>query len=145
MRPLELDVSEYPLFTRKVKTERRHILDDEQLKFLESVYVSIETRTLYLPSNSLLWRARRGHNGYRKVRWTQHQYLEIELPLAIEDMKPRPDRSAEGRVNPKGIPCLYCSTDRDTAMSELRPWVGERLTVAELMTLRSLRRLHQGL
>ena len=53
-------------------------------------------------------------------------------------MKPRRDRSTEGRVNPKGIPCLYCSDRRDTAMTETRPWIGAYVTVAQLELAREL-------
>src|ERR1039458_6332974 len=36
-------------------------------------------------------------------------------------MKPKPEKAKEGRVNPKGIPCLHLATHEDTAMSEVRP------------------------
>jgi len=48
------------------------------------------------------------------------------------------DRAREGRVNPKGIPCLYCAKDKETAMSEVRPWIGSYITVSEVMTLQPL-------
>jgi RES domain-containing protein len=54
-------------------------------------------------------------------------------------MKPLPDRASEGRVNPKGIPCLYCSTDKKTAMTETRPWIGSYVTVAQFEVLKDLR------
>jgi len=53
-------------------------------------------------------------------------------------MIPQPDRAEEGRVNPKGIPCLYCSTDKDTAVAEMRPWAGEFVT-AKVVILRDLK------
>jgi len=34
-------------------------------------------------------------------------------------MKPLRDRAYEGRVNPKGVPCLYLATDPETAMMRL--------------------------
>jgi hypothetical protein len=53
-------------------------------------------------------------------------------------MKPLPDRAAEGRVNPKGLPCLYLSTDRETAMTETRPWIGSLVSVAQFVMCRDL-------
>ena len=53
-------------------------------------------------------------------------------------MMPLPDRANEGRVNPKGIPCLYFSSDRDTAMTETRPWIGSLVSVAQFVMLREL-------
>jgi RES domain-containing protein len=44
-------------------------------------------------------------------------------------MKPESERAREGRINPKGIPCLYLATHEDTAMSEVRPWHEARISV----------------
>ena len=54
-------------------------------------------------------------------------------------MKPQPYMAKEGRVNPKGIPCLYLATDRDTAIAEVRPWVGSLISVAQFKITRDLR------
>jgi RES domain-containing protein len=45
-------------------------------------------------------------------------------------MKPKPEKAKEGRVNPKGIPCLHLATHEDTAMSEVRPWHKARISLA---------------
>lgn len=39
-------------------------------------------------------------------------------------MKPLSNSASEGRANPKGIPYLYVATDKETAMSEVRPSLG---------------------
>jgi hypothetical protein len=54
-------------------------------------------------------------------------------------MLPPGDRASEGRVNPKGIPCLYAATHQETAVAEVRPWMGAHVSVAELTILRTLR------
>jgi hypothetical protein len=54
-------------------------------------------------------------------------------------MKPLSYRAHEGRVNPKGIPCLYLSDDRDTAMTETRPWIGSCVSVGQFVIVRELR------
>jgi len=46
-------------------------------------------------------------------------------------MIPDPKLTREGRANPAGAPVLYLASDRETAMSEVRPWVGVDVTVAE--------------
>lgn len=51
---------------------------------------------------------------------------------------PLRDRAKEGRVNAKGIPCLYLSDDKDTAMGEVRPWVGSYLSLAQFKILRKM-------
>ena len=64
---------------------------------------------------------------------------QVAVPYSARRMKPLTDRATEGRVNAKGIPCLYLSTDRDTAMSEVRPWIGSFLTVAQFRVFKDLR------
>ncbi len=46
-------------------------------------------------------------------------------------MIPIKREACEGRINPKGIPVLYLATDPDTAMSEIRPCMGQSISVAE--------------
>ncbi|MDP2331028.1 MAG: RES family NAD+ phosphorylase [Reyranella sp.] len=53
-------------------------------------------------------------------------------------MKPLPDRASEGRINPKGIPCLYFATTREGAMSEVRPWIGSVVSVGRFRINRDL-------
>jgi len=53
-------------------------------------------------------------------------------------MKPNAEFASDGRVNPKGIPCLYLAMQRDTAISEVRPWIGAKVTVAQFETLKPL-------
>jgi hypothetical protein len=64
--------------------------------------------------------------------------FEVPSPFPPGRMTPLPDRAYEGRVNPKGIPCLYFSTDMLTAMAETRPWIGSQVSVAQFVMLRSL-------
>jgi hypothetical protein len=54
-------------------------------------------------------------------------------------MKPLRDRAREGRANPKGIPYLYLATHQDTAMAEVRPWVGSYVSVAQFVLKRDVR------
>lgn len=54
-------------------------------------------------------------------------------------MKPLRDSAREGRANPKGIPCLYLATDKETAMSEVRPWIGSIISTGQFSTTRELK------
>jgi len=62
----------------------------------------------------------------------------VRGPHSPERMVPLSDCAYEGRVNPKGIPCIYFSTDSDTAMTETRPWIGSLVTVAQFVILNNL-------
>lgn len=61
--------------------------------------------------------------------------------LDAKRMKPLTDRAREGRANPAGIPVLYVGTAIETAVSEVRPWIGAELSVATCCLLRPLRTL----
>jgi len=49
--------------------------------------------------------------------------------------KPAVEKTLGGRANPRGIPYLYLATDRETAISEIRPSVGELVAVAEFRAI----------
>lgn len=53
----------------------------------------------------------------------------MDVPLSRKRMKPLRDKATEGRINPKGIPCLYLATCQKIAVSEVRPWVGMLVTI----------------
>jgi hypothetical protein len=63
---------------------------------------------------------------------------EMDIPDAFlpERMKPLREGIGEGRVNPKGKPCLYLATDADTAMAEVRPWVGAHISLAQFTVMK---------
>ena len=61
------------------------------------------------------------------------------MSLPMERMKPLKDRAVEGRANPKGIPYLYLATNRETALAEVRPWIGSLISVGAFEILRELR------
>jgi hypothetical protein len=103
----------------------RHVLDAKNQAFLDTVIETSEKRRRRIEAGSRLWRAQLGSVDERN-------------PFLPERMSPLADRANEGRVNPKGIPCFYCSTDRETAMTETRPWMGSLVSVAQFVVLRDL-------
>lgn len=76
-----------------------------------------------LPKDAHLWRAQLGHD--LRPEYAGEELIDY-FPTAYkpERMKPLRDSAREGRANPKGIPYLYIATDKETAMSEVRPWIG---------------------
>jgi RES domain-containing protein len=54
-------------------------------------------------------------------------------------MAPLADRAREGRANAKGIPCLYVASHQETAIAEVRPWIGSFVSVARMKIHRKLR------
>jgi len=133
---------QYWLFSDFVMRKARHILDIENQRFLDAVIETGAKRRRTLRSGTGLWRAQLGHDWRTEVTLDENKKevdsFEVQGPFPAERMHPRPDRAYEGRVNPKGIPCLYLSNDRETAMTETRPWIGSFVSVAQYVTVRDL-------
>jgi hypothetical protein len=128
-------------FERAIRREARYVRNAETEQFLTFVRETGHKRAELLPGATLLWRAQSG-NDWQPLHEDGTYIDDIPCPHPPERMKPWSDRAKEGRVNPVGIPCLYMATDRDTALAEVRPWIGEEISVAQFRTLRNLKLLN---
>ncbi len=64
----------------------------------------------------------------------------LSTPHPVEKMGMPPRGSASnGRANPKGISYLYAASGVKTAISEVRPFIGDSVTVVEFETTKSLK------
>ena len=93
----------YALFRREVTRAARYVHSPETTSFLEAIAFGAETRAKIIKAGQQFYRAQVAHHD---------QLIEeiddtIPAPALPERMLPLADRAAEGRVNPKGIPCLY--------------------------------------
>ncbi len=128
----------YRNFANRVRRTNRYIRALEDDDFLREVLRTSASRIRDVPAGSGLWRAQLGHD------WRPHYEGDLhvdDLPAQYlpDRMKPLPDRATEGRANPKGIPVLYLSTRKKTAMSEVRPWLGSLVSCARFQTTRDLK------
>jgi hypothetical protein len=125
---------DYQIFSRSVRIRNRYIRAPEENSFLEAVRATAKERIITVPAGWEFWRAQRGYcEGTVEQRYDEDQKVTIPAARAYppDRMKPRPDQASEGRVNPKGIPCLYGATSRNTAVAEVRPWKGELVSVGK--------------
>jgi RES domain len=53
-------------------------------------------------------------------------------------MRPNAEFVVDGRVNPSGVPCLYLASAMETAMAEVRPWVGSYISLAQFKVMRDV-------
>ena len=118
-------------------------MDDTSQQFLNTVIETARKRVVKIPMGQVLWRAQLDHAWI--TEWLRNEdgediepLFDVEAPLEPDHMRPLADRAFEGRVNPKGIPCLYCSTDRDNAMAEVRPWIGRLVSVGQFVIQKDL-------
>ncbi len=137
----------YGRFKDNVKNKSRFILDEESKKFLKAIESTCINRIKTIPKSASLWRAQIGSNN---MPFYQGSILVDELPVPFDNerMIPLINSASEGRVNSKGIPCLYVASDKETAMSEVRPNLDSILSVGEFNPTRELKVIdftkHQG-
>jgi hypothetical protein len=116
----------YRDFARTVRGQRRWMFEEKTAGFLMSVRKGSHSRGYIVKSGSQLWRCQRGS----EVK-TDTEGVEREWPNSPEKMIPNSEFvKGGGRANPPGFVYLYLATKPETAMAEMRPWVGESLSVA---------------
>jgi RES domain len=128
----------YRQFAQRVRSQQRYILEDQDWEFLNALVEQAqkERRTI-LPRDNIFWRAVLDHSTGPLCVDGVH-VGDIELPVSLGRMRPLKDKSSEGRANPKGIPYLYLSNRKEIAISEVRPWLGSYISVAEFRAVRDL-------
>jgi hypothetical protein len=125
-------------FEEATKNRTRYVYSPEVQAFLDTVLQTTEKRIEVLAQEHFLWRAQLGCGLEPHYEEGEHVY-DTDAPLSPDRMKPLSGRASEGRANPKGIPYLYLATNRDTALAEVRPWMGSSISVGQFKTLRELR------
>ena len=106
-------------FVRDLRYENRFTLRDDSLSFVEGVlHYASEYKVVSFDPLKNLYRAR--INNFNS---SPHELQKMGAPPL--------EKTGNGRLNPKGIPYLYLASNKKTAISEVRPWVGCHLTVAE--------------
>lgn len=120
-------------FERTTKFNNRFVRDPITEEFLNTLFSTSLSRKKTIPKDRYLWRS--------QIGYMTENHDDVEEPIALppQRMKPLEKIAREGRANPKGIPYLYCSTDKNTAMAESRPWIGSLISVGQFKTQNSLK------
>jgi hypothetical protein len=144
-------------FRYSVKNRHRYVLGPSLLggedhdglisneHFLEWLLYFLKERNRFvkLDKGTVLWRAQLDGTPYRPSPITlfgeEHESSLILAPHGRVRMTPHSDKAKEGRINPKGIPCLYTATHPRVALAEIKPTINSYLTLAEFVTVRELR------
>jgi RES domain-containing protein len=125
----------YQNFSESVRTQWRYASEPEQVAFLKVLLATSVRRRELIARGTYLWRAQVGYDWYPTRAPAEE---EQPAPFSAERMKPLRGRAREGRANPKGIPYLYLATHQDTAMAEVRPWVGSYVSVGQFVLKRDV-------
>ena len=132
-RPEFSSCRSYENFAKNVRRKRRYVWDSEVRAFLDTLLASVGDRNITLDKGRTFYRAQQGVN-YGEYK----DSLEI-FAYNSTRMKPQHARAREGRVNPAGIPVLYLANSLQTAISEVRPWIGSEVSVAKFKICRDLK------
>jgi RES domain len=137
MAPNFKSPSDYRKFAEHVLRSARYVRDRESEEFLTTLVAQAHERRFEVPQGSNFWRAQLGQGS--RPYYEGDEYIDdFPDPLPPERMKPLSDRAREGRANPKGIPYLYAATKKETAIAEVRPWLGLTVSLAQVKALRDL-------
>ena len=128
----------YWSFLNKILHSQRYIHDRETTEFLSEVVKTCQSRQRNVNAGQILWRSQIGGSLRTLTDDDGNEIGEEPWPLPKDRMCPLERIAAEGRVNPKGIPCLYLATTKETAMSECRPWIGSEVSVAQFKIVKEL-------
>lgn len=123
-----MDMKLWQQFITGLRYENRFSLSEHSEKFVTQLIDYAEKyKTKSFPEGRKFYRAR--ING-----------LHNNNAIALNEMgAPPKELAGHGRLNPKGIPYLYLSSNQLTAVSEVRPWVGSNITVAEFELVNDVR------
>ena len=128
----------YRKFEERVKRHRRHIWDREIEAFLETVMQTRRDRDFEITEGAVLWRAQLGVEYVLDKDASGEELIEVPMGFSGDRMKPNGAFAGEGRANSSGIPVLYLASTEKTAISEVRPWVGSEVSVAQFKVSRNL-------
>jgi len=135
-------LNQYSEFADFVKRKARYVLAARNRHFLDAVIETSTRRKRTIERGTKLWRAQKDclfeRESIRDDDDNEIDFIETPVPHPPDRMLPLADRAWEGRVNPKGIPCLYLAVDMNTAMAEVQPWIGSYVSVATFVMLRDL-------
>jgi len=125
-------------FQAAVTNSSRYIFDEDTESFLQEVLTSCKSRLRTVQPGIIFWRSQLG-SGQRPVFDDEGNEIADEAcPHTPERMHPLKYAASEGRANPKGIPYLYLAASKETAMSEVRPWIGSEISVAQFKVKKEL-------
>jgi hypothetical protein len=129
------DPNDWQNFTKYIYETNRFVLTDDWEYFMGLIIKTSHKRTEILKKGTKLLRARTGTN------WVQFDDGDEQpCPISPLEMGPPPkDLSGEGRLNSKGIPYLYLAMEIETAIAEVKPWIGTELSIGSFEILEDLR------
>jgi hypothetical protein len=107
-------------------------------RFINSLPEELEV--LLLSSQNDRYKLLRTENKLFRARVGSSDDIVLSpYPANLNDMGMPPiNKARAGRANPDGIPYLYLTSSKETAIAEVRPWCGAVVTIATFNLLENL-------
>lgn len=113
-------------FCNYIIGENRYTLNDQYKKLIEEIIDLAKERERVLESGLIFWRARTS----KRPRVNDDGEI-VSDSYTKEEMSAPPKKLArDGRANPAGISYLYLAETLNAAIAELKPYIGDRITIA---------------
>ena len=133
-------------FAHQVRCSRRYVWNAAIKAFLDTVLATLKNRDVNIAARTILYRAQRGIDyDYNQALAEDEDGIGKPVGYCAARMKPLPNRARQGRANPAGIPVLYLASTAQTAISEVRPWVGSEVSIAQFEIVRNIRAVNLSL
>jgi hypothetical protein len=132
---LKSGISYWGYLSEKLQTDTRFIIkqsDDETENFFNLLDETFSLAEKVISEKRKFYRARLGCDKEKK------NYFSKCIPFKEMGAPPK-DKSKPGRANPHGIPFLYLASDKETALSEVRPWKKAKVSIATFLTNQQLK------
>lgn len=136
---MQINWNSYLAFERTIKQEKWYLHDKEIQEFFDILLATVKKRFAVIQQGEQFFRAQLGCDEDPLFGADNEVVGFNAIPYSEERMKPDPQKMTEGRVNSNGIPCLYLSTNDTTAISEVRPWLGSYVTIAQFKMIKDIK------
>lgn len=132
---IPIDCDAYERFSEYVISSYRYVLDEQSRKLMKMLEETTKQREYRVKPENTFYRARKGHDDYSASATNN-----LVDPYPPEEMTAPPlCKVREGRLNPKGLSYLYVADQYQTAIMEMRPWIGELISVARFSPMKELK------
>lgn len=121
-----------------LSVEEADVRTPQQTQFLDALVNTSRARVRHLSSGKVFYRAQLGH-GWRSQEVSPGHHEEFPSAHGPKRMVPDPKLVGDGRVNARGIACLYLATNENAAAMEVRPLLGSSISIAQFRTVRDLK------
>ena len=126
--------SDYRQFQEELQNKCRYFRTDWANSYLGALKHTCKKRIDKIKKGTELWRSRLGGS----LVPCSKDDMAIQEYSCKEMAAPLPNLSRASRIGVTGIPVLYLSSDKDTAMSEVRPWKNQPVSLAQFHVTKNL-------